>query len=129
MKNILILLSISLYTTAQSQTMADNTGVPCDKGRVAGRYIAAQKMFATDLENKTVRLYVLGGIVSAIRESDRSFEKQYSLTYYDFGCVIPANIDLYYRYNQLVFAHLDSKFAGWRKSVHKSTLGLSAGSD
>lgn len=86
--------------------------------------IEAAQMFQKDLKAKNIRIYLQGGIVSVIRPADKVFEKKYSVTYHDFGCVAPKNIILYVKYNRLVFEYLKKEFGtGWGKEMNVNAIG------
>ncbi len=127
MKNILIaiLVCICYHSNAQHDALESNR--TCSKGEQIAKFIDAKskQMFENDVEKKSIKLYLLGGLVSVLRENDKPFQEKYKINYHDFGCVVPANLDLYIAYNQLVFAHLERDFKDdWKAEVNKNTLGF-----
>lgn len=107
---ILIIL-LSLNITAQE---------PCSKG---SRIPTPEKQFKGDVENNNVRIYILGGFVSAVTEADRKFEEKYKVHFHDFGCT-PPPLDYYKEYNILAFKYLKEKYGDvWEKEIRQSILG------
>ena len=127
MKNILIALLIVISCNIYGQKSESESNGTCSKGEQIAKFIdsKSKQMFENDLQKKAIKLYLLGGMVSVVRENDKPFEEKYKITYHDFGCVVPANLDLYIAYNRLVFAHLESDFKDdWKNEVNKNALGL-----
>ena len=84
----------------------------------------ATMAFRNDVKLKRVKIYLLGGIVSVIQKDDHAFEKQYGIQYHDFGCVVPANLDYYKRYNALAYNYLTEKSgAGWKAAINTNAVG------
>jgi len=127
MKNILIAIIICISSNIYGQNSESESNGTCSKGEQIAKFIdtKSKQMFENDVQKKSVRLYLLGGLVSVLRENDKPFQEKYKITYHDFGCVVPANLDLYIAYNQLVFASLEQNFKDdWKKEVNKNTLGF-----
>jgi len=73
-----------------------------------------------DIAHNCPRLLIVGSIAPVGNTpSDNFFEKDYGVTYYDFGDIVPADACIR-MYNETVFSYLDSKFGqAWRGSVRK----------
>ena len=117
MKTIISLLIISLFTTgAYAQ-------VPCSKGEHVPSYAL---QFSIDLQNNTLKIYTLGGLKPSDRKADAAFEKEYKVTYHDFGCLAPGNMEFFNAYNRLVFQYLSEEHENeWRKTIKDNAMGLS----
>lgn len=88
--------------------------------------LTVQHKFDSDLRSNNIAVYIIGGLVSAIRSEERAFMKKYQVVYHDFGCVVPANIGYYARYNELLFDYLKARHGQtWQKEIHPNTLGFS----
>lgn len=79
--------------------------------------------FNHNIETGSLKLYVLGGIVSALTKKDKEFEKEYAVSYHDFGCVAPADFTYYAEYNELVIGRLQKKYGiACLKNLNDRTL-------
>ena len=77
-----------------------------------------------EINNKTPKLVIVGGIVRASKPGDAKFAKKYKIQFIDTGCVI-ENSDCIAAYNKVTFAFLDRKYGKkWRKQVRQDLLGL-----
>ena len=115
MKNILILLITLL---AFNKIKAAELQLP-DTAKVYSR-----KLATADIKAGNLKFLLRGGIVSNYRKGQEVFEKKYRLKYYDFGCIMPANISIN-DYNKTVAGYLDKKFGlSWRKEVRKDVVGI-----
>ena len=77
-----------------------------------------------EINNKTPKLVIVGGIVRAARPGDAKFAKKYKIQFIDTGCAI-ENSDCIAAYNKATFAFLDRKYGKkWRKQVRQDLLGL-----
>lgn len=86
---------------------------------------SAEKQFELDLKNNSLKIYVQGGIVSALKKEDVEFAKSYNISYYEFGCLAPANPQYYQEYNNLVFKQLDQRFGSeWQSKLNRSSIGI-----
>lgn len=85
-----------------------------------------QEKFENDLKRNTITLYQLGGIApKAKTTTDLDFQLKYKFKYYDFGCLAPANISFYEKYNVLVLNYLIDKFGkDTIKDIRKDILGF-----
>jgi hypothetical protein len=70
----------------------------------------AEVAFKQDLKNAQLKIYVLGGIVPAVKVEDRELAEQLGFSYIDFGCNAPLNFAYYLCYNRYVFDHLIAKY-------------------
>lgn len=72
-----------------------------------------------------VKIYLLGGIVSAITQKEVDFSKKYSVLFLDFGCVPPTNLSYYEEQNFKAFDLLNIQFGPkWQEELKSSTLGF-----
>jgi hypothetical protein len=86
----------------------------------------AEEQFKTDLAATTVKLYTLGGFRPAITEEHQKNAEKYGITFYDFGCIAPPDLDYYREYNTFVFAYLTDKFGTiWQSEIPLEVLGFS----
>ncbi len=94
----------------------------CSKGM---RIMTPEKQFRADLEKNTLKLYTLGGFIRHNNDKDTAFREKYNITYHDFGCLAPINMEYYNDYNQMVFLYLKEKHGTeWEKYVRTSAMGL-----
>lgn len=81
--------------------------------------------FEQDLKAESLKIYLLGGIVSVIKNEDFEFEKKHNVKYYDFGCTPPVQFKLYERYNELVFDHLIKEYGKiWIAATNQNAFGF-----
>ena len=77
-----------------------------------------------EIENKSPKIVIVGGIVRAARPGDDKFAKRYHIQFIDTGCVLEDN-DCLAAYNKATFEYLDKKFGRkWRKQARKDLIGL-----
>ena len=77
-----------------------------------------------DIDNKSVKILLVGGSSPTIYTSDSKFEKKYQVKFIDFGCISP-NIDCIVNYNFTVFDYLKKEHGRrWIKEVRKDAIGL-----
>lgn len=82
-------------------------------------------LFKEDLSYNNLYLFIIGGPAPTIYETDQDFYKQFKVSYYDFGCIVPTSNECLKEYNYLVFAHLSEKHGEkWLKKVRKDVLGV-----
>ncbi|NBL64542.1 hypothetical protein GV828_04925 [Flavobacterium sp. NST-5] len=113
MKSLSILFFLIFFQISNAQNI-----VVSEKER-------AEKQFEIDVKNNHLKIYVQGGIVSAIKKEDVDFAEKHGFYYHEFGCLAPANRDYYEHYNQLVFIHLTQKFGTeWKSQVSESSIGF-----
>lgn len=83
------------------------------------------KLNDTFLIQKSIKIYLLGGIVSAITQKEIDFAKKYNIVFHDFGCVPPTNLAFYESENQKAFDLLNLKFGiKWQKEINENILGF-----
>lgn len=83
-----------------------------------------EKLFKSDLKNRTLFLLLQGGIAPIVITTDKVFEDKYQVYYYDLGCITP-NLDCVKIYNELVFKYLTEMYrTKWKKEVRKDVIGL-----
>lgn len=103
----------SSSATASDNSLAETT-----------KTVTAEEQLKYDIKNQQVKLYILGGIVAHTYPGDDAFEQKYNISYYDFGCLAPTNMDFYSDYNILVLKYLTTKYArDWEKDVRKDIMG------
>lgn len=108
MKKIFFIISLlcSLISSAQF-----NKKTPAEK-------------FEQDLKDNKVTLYILGGIASRATDKDADFAEKYHVSYHDFGCLAPPNLNPYMDYNLLAMAYLTRQHGReWEKDIRKDILG------
>ena len=77
-----------------------------------------------DIKNKTISIFLQGGIVPTKTNSDHDFSKKYSIGITEFGCV---GLDRNYSvaYNKVIFKYLDREFGKtWRSEIRKDMIGF-----
>lgn len=72
-----------------------------------------------------IKIYLLGGIVSAITQKEIDFGKKYHVVFLDFGCVPPSNLEYYEIQNYKAFDLLNIQFGPkWQEELKPTTLGF-----
>lgn len=72
-----------------------------------------------------IKIYLLGGIVSAITQNEIDFGKKYHVVFLDFGCVPPTNLTYYEEQNYKAFDLLNIQFGPkWQEELKPTTLGF-----
>jgi len=78
----------------------------------------------TDIKNKTVFLFLQGGIAPKAYTTDNAFENKYNIYFFDFGCTAP-DPKCAIRYNEKVFEYLTGAYGKkWMKEIRKDIMGL-----
>jgi len=78
-----------------------------------------------DINAHSRTILLQSGITPVVYQSDKEFERKYSVVYYDFGCVAPDKLECLVVYNKAVFEDLDRVYGkGWRKEIRKDAIGL-----
>lgn len=72
------------------------------------------------------KIYILGGIVSAIGKKETEFSKKYGVIFHDFGCMPPANLSEFEKINTKTFDYLMATFDNqiWIRQLKPETIGL-----
>lgn len=87
--------------------------------------VSPKDKFKQDLQSKKLTVYLMGGIVSVIKEKDLEFQKQFKINYHDFGCTPPIDLEFYENYNRLVFEYLSKEYGkDWTASANQNAFGL-----
>ncbi len=77
-----------------------------------------------DIQQKQVKLLLIGGVAPTVIQGQEKFEQQYGLQYHDYGCM-PPEADSVKAYNKTIFRYLDATYGKqWRKQVRKDVPGL-----
>ena len=117
MKSLFLVLLISSRLFAQEE----KNPVKCNRHEV----ISAKINFEEDLKHHKTTIYLQGGIVSVVKKNDLEFASNHGISYHDFGCMTPANISYYEKYNQNVFNYLLGKFGKkWISEMNANAFGF-----
>lgn len=77
-----------------------------------------------DIQQKQVKLLLIGGIAPRVQQGQENFEHQFDLKYHDYGC-LPPEPDSVKAYNKTIFRYLDATYGKqWRNQVRQDVLGL-----
>jgi len=77
-----------------------------------------------DIKQGKAKLLLAGGIAPIHYRGQEVFERKFSISYYDYGCIAPSNKCIM-DYNKAMFAYLDKQYGKkWRKEVRKDVIGL-----
>ncbi len=121
MKKILILMSLFYISIGYSQEPTPQE----PKKAMAFRQISPEKKFDNDLKRNAFTIYTLGGLKPYNHEAIQAFQKKFHVKYYDFGCLAPANMNYYEKYNALVFTYLKEKWGNeWEKEIKDNAIGF-----
>ncbi|WP_316831876.1 hypothetical protein [Pedobacter aquatilis] len=113
MKNMILCLMLMLAIN-KGKAMACTTGETIQ--------VYSEKLAAADIKAGNIKFLLRGGIAPTYFKGQELFEKKYGLKYYEFGCVMPADISIK-DYNKVVAAFMDGKFGkDWRKEVRKDVV-------
>ena len=83
-----------------------------------------EQWIKSDFENKTIFLFLQGGIAPVEYTTDKDFENEYGIYFFDFGCVAP-DYKCVIEYNNRVFDYLTEKFGKkWTKRIRKDIIGF-----
>lgn len=84
---------------------------------LTSHFCCAQKKNTVNADNeKTIEVrvvpivYLLGGIVSTVSQQEMDFAKKYNVSFYDFGCLAPINLEKYEVLNARTFELLNIRF-------------------
>lgn len=81
-------------------------------------------MALKDIKNNRPRLLLIGSIAPLYVRGQEKFEKEFDVSYYDFGDTAPSQ-QCMINYNKIIFKYLDSKYGNaWRKEVRKDVIGF-----
>ena len=82
------------------------------------------ELFKKDLGNKTIFLFLQGGIAPMVYTTDNAFENKYGIYFHDFGCVSP-DYNCIIKYNSKVFDYLNKTYGNkWKREIRKDVIGL-----
>ncbi|WP_436516105.1 hypothetical protein [Ekhidna sp. To15] len=85
---------------------------------------AANRFANDDIANGEIYLILHSGEAPTVYSTDSDFEKNFSVLYYEFGCVGPEQ-DVAEAYDSVVFEHLQQNFGkDWRKRIRKDVVGF-----
>lgn len=88
-------------------------------------YNASVELNPIDVKQADIKIYLLGGIVSAITQKEIDFGKKYHVVFLDFGCVPPINLEYYEIQNYKAFDLLNILFGPkWQEELKPTTLGF-----
>jgi len=77
-----------------------------------------------DIQNKEIKIFIIGGIGPVAYPSDSIFENKYHVSYFDFADLSP-NKECVLKYNVEVFNYLTLTFGKcWKKEIRKDAYGL-----
>ncbi len=80
------------------------------------------KRFADeDIKNENTFLFLQGGIAPIIYSTDKNFENNYNLYFYDQGCIGSECVE---NYNYKVFDLYKTFGKNWIKTIRKDVLGF-----
>lgn len=121
MKKLALLMALMLFTYSYGQD------TPQDKEKKGPAFarISPEKKFESDLKRNSFTIYTVGGLKPTHYKTDMAFQKKYTITYHDFGCLAPKTMDFYEQYNLLVFQHLSEKWGEeWKKDIKDNAIGF-----
>lgn len=129
---LLLLLLITLYQISfpQSRVLTDE-----DLNRSTAHKIIfedtlscddVEKWIKSDIANKTLFIFIQGGIAPVYYSNDRKFENKYGVYFNDFGDTGPPSDVCIKKYNYYVFEYLIKTYGReWIKEMRKDVIGFS----
>jgi hypothetical protein len=82
------------------------------------------ELFKKDLGNKTIFLFLQGGIAPIVYTADEEFEYKYGIYFHDFGCVSP-DYKCIIEYSISVFDYLTKTYGNkWKREIRKDVIEL-----
>ena len=90
-----------------------------------GKSMTPEKQFQADIKKNDLKVYTVGGLKPSNHKVDTAFQETYGLTYHDFGCLAPSDMDYFAAYNLFVFQHLKEKWGNaWEKEIKDNAMGF-----
>ena len=126
---VFLITSISQFAVAQNRQLTDSilnnsTGTKI-KFTEPPDCIEIDQWVKSDIKNKTIFLFLQGGIAPVIYSSDKKFGEKYGIYFYDFGCIGPLDDKCVIKYNCMVFDYLSSIYGNkWQKEIRKDVIGF-----
>ena len=115
---ILFILSLT-FSYAQETTKSETTKAQ------PFRQIYPEDKFANDVKKNSFTIYTVGGLKPYDHKATEAFQKNYNVTYHNFGCIAPGNMAYYEQYNLLVFQHLTKTWGTeWKKDIQDNAVGF-----
>lgn len=85
-----------------------------------------EKWIKSDISNKTIFLFLQGGLAPISYSTDRVFENKYGVYFNDFGDVGLSNEVCIKKYNNMVFEYLTKTYGKyWIHEIRKDVIGFS----
>jgi hypothetical protein len=82
-----------------------------------------EKIAKLEIKQGHPRLLLIGGIAPPYVVGQESFEGNFNVKYYDFGCT-PPDSECVMAYNKIIFNYLDKTYGRrWRKKVRTDVIG------
>ena len=106
-----LLILIFFIAVVNTQLFAvENNPSKCERSKIQA---------GADIRNKKIYFMLQGGIAPIYVAGQEAFEQKYKVSYFDLGCVVPANLCIEH-YNAEVGKYLDKTYGKkWRKEVRK----------
>lgn len=120
-KYIFTLMLLFAIANTYAQDKQHNT----QQKNMAFETISPEKKFERNLAKNSFTIYTLGGLKPDNLNASRAFQEKYSVTYHDFGCLAPGNLEFYQKYNLLVYQHLSTKWGSeWETGIKDNAIGF-----
>jgi len=129
MIRITIIYSFLLFPILGYGQVAKSTDERLNTRNVSNLIFASTMKQASELANSDIKkgnLYIvlISGIAPVVNQVDSSFEKNYKIQYFDFGCSGPS-AEMALAYNKVMFNFLTDAYGKkWIKSARKDIIGL-----
>lgn len=87
--------------------------------------VTPEQKFEYDSKRNSFTIYTVGGLKPYNHETTETFQKEFNITYHDFGCIAPGNMTFFETYNLLVFQHLQKQYGNdWQKDIRDNAIGI-----
>lgn len=84
----------------------------------------AENLANADIKDKTLFLFIQGGIAPVVYATDKEFRKLYGVRYNDLGCM-SGDSKITAAYNKVILKYLCSNYKkDWKKKIRKDVIGF-----
>lgn len=126
--NLSVLLFVAQISFGQSHKLPDSILNTSTVSKIAFSGTNCEniaKWAKSDISNKTVFLFLQGGVAPKRYTTDEAFEIKYGIYFQDFGDVMSTDKKCVIEYNSIVFDYLTKKYGKqWAKEIRRDVIGF-----